>query len=156
MHLLVRACCVRQRSKLRWPLLVRAALCRWCLTAVGHYWSERRCADGFVESAVGHYFWQILPLLFFLLLLPPLLNWHKGISFHLKLSLRRKYNFNNCFLKSYLIFVNLSSLTKCHVQQYRTLKIILFTFLCNAFKYYLFCFGLLLYPTSINSFFKVL
>ena len=20
-------------------------------------WSERRCADGFVESAVGHYFW---------------------------------------------------------------------------------------------------
>ena len=30
--------------------LVRAALCRRCLTAVGHYfayfWSERRCADG--------------------------------------------------------------------------------------------------------------
>ena len=21
------------------------------------YWSERRCADGFVETAVGHYFW---------------------------------------------------------------------------------------------------
>ena len=35
-------------------------------------------ADGFVESAVGHYFWQILPLLL-LLLLPPLLNWHKGV-----------------------------------------------------------------------------
>jgi hypothetical protein len=23
----------------------------------GKSWSERRCADGFVESAVGHYFW---------------------------------------------------------------------------------------------------
>ena len=47
-HFLVRACCVRQRSKLRWPLfLVRAALCRRCLTAVGHYWSERvACASG--------------------------------------------------------------------------------------------------------------
>ena len=21
------------------------------------FWSERRCADGFVETAVGHYFW---------------------------------------------------------------------------------------------------
>ena len=37
----VRVECVRQRSALRWPLfkviLVRAALCRRCLTAVGHY-----------------------------------------------------------------------------------------------------------------------
>ena len=44
-------------------------------TAVGHYWSERRCADGFVETAVGHYFWY-----FSFLSLPPLLNWHKGVS----------------------------------------------------------------------------
>jgi hypothetical protein len=27
------------------------------------YWSERRCADGFVESAVGHYFWYFSTLL---------------------------------------------------------------------------------------------
>ena len=27
------------------------------LVAVICNWSERRCADGFVESAVGHYFW---------------------------------------------------------------------------------------------------
>ena len=26
------------------------------------YWSERRCADGFVESAVGHYFWYFSTL----------------------------------------------------------------------------------------------
>ena len=30
-------------------------------------WSERRCADGFVESAVGHYFWWILPLVLLIL-----------------------------------------------------------------------------------------
>jgi hypothetical protein len=27
-----------------------------CIVQVVNYWSERRCADGFVESAVGHYF----------------------------------------------------------------------------------------------------
>ena len=26
------------------------------------FWSERRCADGFVESAVGHYFWYFSTL----------------------------------------------------------------------------------------------
>ena len=25
-------------------------------------WSERRCADGFVERAVGHYFWYFSTL----------------------------------------------------------------------------------------------
>jgi hypothetical protein len=32
-------------------------------------WSERRCADGFVESAVGHYFWYFSTLLVVLVVL---------------------------------------------------------------------------------------
>ena len=44
-HKLVRAAlCKRFRRKRRRPLFLV-------------FWSERRCADGFVESAVGHYFW---------------------------------------------------------------------------------------------------
>ena len=33
------------------------------------FWSERRCADGFVESAVGHYFWYFSTLLVLVLVL---------------------------------------------------------------------------------------
>ena len=51
---------------------------KWVVVTFILYWSERRCADAFVESAVGHYFWYFIPLLFFFL--PPLLNWHKGLS----------------------------------------------------------------------------
>ena len=29
---------------------------------VKQHWSERRCADGFVETAVGHYFWYFFHL----------------------------------------------------------------------------------------------
>ena len=43
--------------------------CDYCLDITGaeicdveHFWSERRCADGFVESAVGHYFWYFSTL----------------------------------------------------------------------------------------------
>ena len=32
-------------------------------SAILNNWSERRCADGFVESAVGHYFWYFSTLL---------------------------------------------------------------------------------------------
>ena len=59
-RLLVRAKCLRQRSKLGRPL--------FCI-----FWSEWRCADSFVESAVGHYFWYFSTLLLVLVLVLTLL-----------------------------------------------------------------------------------
>ena len=69
---------VHQKS---YPMLVRAALCRQFRRNSRRplFWSERRCADGFVETAVGHYFWYFSTYLV-VILLPPLLKWHKGVS----------------------------------------------------------------------------
>ncbi len=35
---------------------------RMSAESISPHWSERRCADGFVESAVGHYFWYFSTL----------------------------------------------------------------------------------------------
>ena len=40
----------------------QAGLSRATLEISFEFWSERRCADGFAETAVGHYFWYFSTL----------------------------------------------------------------------------------------------
>jgi hypothetical protein len=63
-------------------VLVPAALCRLCLTAVGHYFAYFG-PSGAVQTAVGHYFEYFYFSCFLLVvvfLLPPLLKPQKGLS----------------------------------------------------------------------------
>ena len=52
-----------------------------------NFWSERRCADGFVESAVGHYFWYFSTLVVVVVLVLVLLRENKVNSYSDQLKL---------------------------------------------------------------------